>query len=237
MPRFRTCAVGLALWLQAGVVHTQETRVQELYIQQDIVHDRHAPVARNDEFLDTTFHVKWPHMNASLTLGSFDMGAEWGGFVRDRRGSAYGVSIRRRFGGWVENTSFQLETLQKLGRTVLGASAKLFWPDNPAQGEAFSVVPGATCEVYYGDYSFVSLRITHDPRPDTGTTFRLTNRLARERHSIELALAPRTDGALSWGVAARYGFLVAGVASENDYDFTELDRLLVFFGFHYDLGR
>jgi hypothetical protein len=235
MRRFRTCVVVLAIGLLPCAVRAQETRAQKLYIQQDIVHDRNAPGARTDDFLDTTFHVAWPHMNASLTLGSFDMGAEWGGFVRDRRGSAYGLSIRRRFGGWVENTSLQLETLQKLGRTVLGASAKLFWPDDPAQGETFSAVPGATCEVYYGDYSFASLRVSHDPRPDTGTTFRLTNRLAGERHSVELALAPRTDGAVSWGIAARYGFLAAGLASENDYDFTDIDRLLVFFGFHYDL--
>jgi hypothetical protein len=79
------------------------------------------------------------------------------------------------------------------------------------------------------------LRIHYDPRPGTGTTFRITNRLARERESIELALAPRTDGALSWGITGRYGFLVAGLNSETDYDFTDIDRLLVFFGFHYDL--
>ena len=233
--RFQTCAIAMALGLHACVTHAQETRAQRLYIQQDIVHDRNAPGARTDDFLDTTFHLSWPHMNASVTLGSFDMGVEWGGFVRDRRGSAYGVSVRRRFGGWVENTSLQFETLQKFGRAVVGASGKFFWPDDPAQGEEFSVVPGAMLELYYGDYSFAALRVSHDPRPDTGTTFRLTNRLARERHSFEFAIAPRTDGAVSWGLVARYGFLAGGLAFENDYDFTDIDRLLVFFGFNYDL--
>ena len=235
MRRFWTsCFLVLAAGLQVRALQAQETRPQKLFIQQDIVHDRNATGA-TDDFFDTTFHVAWPHMHAAITLGSFDMGAEWDGFVRDGRGSAYGLSIRRRFGGRVENTSLQLDTFQKLGRAVLGGSAKLFWPDDPVQGEAFSVVPGATCEFYYGDWSFASLRVSYDPRPDTGTTFRLTNRLARERQCIELALAPRTDGAVSWGVAARYDFLVAGLASENDYDFTDIDRLLIYLGFHYDL--
>ena len=151
-------AVALALGLGFSV-QAQEPRSLKLFVEQDIVHDRNTPGGGTDDWLDTTFHLTWPRMHASLTLGSFDMGAEWGGFLRDRRGSAYGLSIRRRYGGRVENTSLELDTLQKLGRAVVGGSATLFWPDDPVQGEPFSVVPGATCEVYYGDYSFASLRL------------------------------------------------------------------------------
>lgn len=233
----------IAAWCLAGglaVARAQderppEGRPQHFVVHQDLVFDRNAPAGRVDDYLDTTFDVIWPHMHASLTLGSFDMGCEWGGFVRDRRGSAYGLVLRRRTGGRVENTSLQFESLQKLGRTVVGASARMFWPDAAAQGDPFSIVPAASCEVYYGAYSFAAVRLFWDPRPGTGTTLRITNRWAGARRALDLSIAPRTDGALSWGAMVRWGFFAVGLSSEDDYDFTAIDRLLVSFGFHYDL--
>jgi len=229
------CLAGGLSVARAQETRPQETRPQLLLVRQDLVFDRNAPAGGVDDYADTSFDVIWPHMHASLTLGSFDMGCEWGGFVRDRRGSAYGVAFRRRGGGRVENTSLQLESLQKIGRIVVGASAKLFWPDAPVEADPFSIVPAASCEYYYGEYSFAALRVFWDPRPGTGTTVRITNRWAGADRLLDLSIAPRTDGAVSWGAMARWRFLVAGLASEDDYDFTKIDRLLVSLGFHYDL--
>jgi hypothetical protein len=203
-------------------------------LQQDIVRDVNAPPGQVDLFLDTTLHLLWPRAHAALTVGSFDVGAEVGGYWKDGRGSAYGATLRRRGGGRVHNTSFELDTQQKLGRTVLGTFVRFFWPDRSAT-EPLLLVPGGSFEVYYGAESFAGLRVTSDPRAGTGTTFRFVNRLVRGPASLDVSLAPRTDGVVNSSVMARWRVFYAGFAAENDYDFTPVDRHLWFFGFQHDL--
>jgi hypothetical protein len=169
-----------------------------------------------------------------LTLGGFASGVEGGGFVRDRRGSAYGAALRRRQEGFVADTSFDVESLQKLGRTVFGSQLRFFWPDHP-EGDPLLVVPAVSAEVYYRDESFASLRVVRDPRPDTGTSFRIANRIGTARFYLEAAVAPRTDGVFNWSVGARWGLFLLGFGRERDFDFTRLDREVLTFGFRWDL--
>lgn len=209
--------------------------LQRVIVRQEIVHDGQAPPWRTDDFLDTTFHAASEHAYAALTFGSFATGVEVGAFRRDRRGSTYGGFVRRRTRGAIEDTALELGTNQKLGRTVGIAALRLQWPDRPEDDNLIGV-PSVGVEVYYSDYSFASLRVVHDPRPGTGTTFRVANRLAWRAAYVEWAIAPRTDGIVNHAFNVRYGFFLVGFARERDFDFSRLDRRVWSFGFQYDFG-
>lgn len=223
------------LAVAAATAGAPASAVQRCAILQDVIHDDDAPPARQDDFLDTTILVAWPRAHVQLTLGSFATGVQAGGFVRDRRGSTYGGALRRRQEGFVADTSLDVESLQKLGRTVLGGQVRCFWPDHP-EGDPLLVVPAASVEVYYRDESFASLRVVRDPRRGTGTSFRIANRLGTRRAHLEVAVAPRTDGVLNWSVGGRWGLFLLGFGRERDFDFTRLDREVLTFGFRWDLA-
>jgi hypothetical protein len=207
--------------------------IQRFAVVQEIVHDGGAPIARPADFLDASFHVVWPRQHVTVMLGSFATGLEWGGFVRDARGSSYGLSVRRRDAAFVTDTTVQLETLQRWRNAVFGASTRFFWPDHP-ETDNLLVVPTVSAEVYYRNESYASLTVTRDPRPGTGTIFRFANHLAFGSVGIDTALAPRTDGVVNWSVAARWRYFLLGYGRERDFDFTRLDRQVVSFGFRWD---
>jgi hypothetical protein len=207
--------------------------VERFAIVQEIARDANAPPTRQDEFLDSSFYVVWPRQHLTMTLGSFANGAEWGGYLRDRRGSAYEVALRRREGGWLSDTALDIGTEQRFARTVLGGAIRAFWPDAPETRNVL-FVPSGSVQVYYRNDSFVSLGVVHDPRPGTGTTFRFAQRLARGRAFLETAIAPRTDGVVNWSMQARWGYALAGYGHERDFDFSRLDRRVWSFGFQYD---
>ena len=230
MSRLGTCIFLLLISSAIGAAG-----VERFVISEEVIHDAGAPPGRLDDFTDTTFLVAWKPGHAALTFGNFAAGAEVGGFVRDARGSAYAGSLRRRQEGFVEDTSVEVETDQVVGRTVGSAALRLVWPDRP-ETDNLLWVPSLGAEVYYRDCSFVALRATFDPRPGTGVTLRLANRLGREREYVEIAVAPRTDGVVNFSIGVRYGHLVAGFARERDFDFTRLDRRVVSIGFHHDFA-
>jgi hypothetical protein len=232
--RCRSGIVLLAIALGSVLGAAPAAGVDHLLIQQDIVRDARPGGAHADEYLDTTLLASWSQAHAAVTLGSFDAGMEVGAFWRDRRGSAYAGTLRRRTGGRVENTSLEFESLQKWGRTLFTGGLKGYWPDHP-EGRAFLLVPALGTEVYFGSNSFVSLRAALDPRPGTGLLFRIANRLGDARHHVDVALAPRTNGACGWSVRGRYEVFVAGFGAEPEFDFTSIDRQIWFLGFEYDL--
>jgi hypothetical protein len=207
---------------------------RHIAIVQDIVHDGNAPAGRRDAFLDTAFYGVWPRQHLTVMLGSFATGVEWGGFLRDRRGSSYGLGIRRRTGGFVADTAVDLDTQQRFRNFVAGASARLFWADRPEYGNLL-VVPQAGLQAYYQDASYVALTVTYDPRPATGTTFRFTNRTVAGAFAFDVAVAPRTDGVVHWALGGRWRCFSLGYGRERDFDFTRLDRRVFSFGFRWDL--
>jgi hypothetical protein len=227
-------SLGLALACAAVLNATPAAALTRFAVQQDIVRDARGGQAADAEYLDTTFLAAWKRAHAALTLGSFDAGAEVGAYACDARGSAYGATLRRRIGGTVENSSLEFETLQKLGRTVVGAALRGFWPDHP-EGRNLLFVPSAGVDFYYAGESFVSFRASLDPRPGTGAIFRIANRLGDARRQVDLTLTPRTDGACGWSVRGRYQVFVAGFGAEPDFDFTSIDRQIWYLGFEYDL--
>jgi hypothetical protein len=207
--------------------------VQRFAIVQEIARDTNAPSARQDEFLDSTFYVVWPRQHLTMTFGSFASGAEWGGYVRDRRGSTYEAALRRRQGGWLSDTALDLGTEQRFARLVWGGAVRAFWPDSPETSNLL-FVPSGGVQMYYRGESFASLRVVHDPRPDTGTTLRFANRWTRGRNFLEATIAPRTDGVVNWSMQARWGYALFGYGHERDFDFSRLDRHVWSFGFQYD---
>lgn len=231
----RTVArVAAVAGLAAGVDAARAAPVQRFAIVQEIAFDAHAPLRRQDEFLDTSFYVVWPRQHLTVTLGSFANGAEWGAYARDARGSAYSVALRRRQGAFLSDTSLDLQTEQRASRCVLSAGLRGFWPDEPEAGNLL-LVPSAGFQMYYRRESYVSVLAARDPRRGTGTTFRVANRWTHGSAYLEAALAPRTDGVVNYSCSARWGVLTLGYARERDFDFTRLDRRVFWFGFLYDL--
>jgi len=232
--------MGMALALAAGAGGTgiavpaaAAPPVQRFAIVQEIVRDGDAPAGRRDEFLDTAFHVVWPRQHVTVLLGSFATGVEWGGFLRDRRGSAYGVSLRRRSGGFVTDTALEFDTQQRYRNMVIGVATRLFWPDHP-ETDNLLAVPSAGVQVYYRDESYASILVTRDPRPRTGTTFRFGNRLGLGAFVLDTTVAPRTDGVVHWALGLRWRTFMIGYGRERDFDFTRLDRRVFSFGFRWD---
>jgi len=202
-------------------------------MQQEFIHDRGAPRVRLDDFLDTTFHVNGKQWNAALTVGNYATGLRAGGFLTDRRGSTYSTALNRRTQGFLNDTSLAFETGQKFERFVGLGGVRFMWPDRPEAANLY-VIPTLGAELYYDDWSFVSLGLALDPRRGSGTTLRILNRLGAAHAHLDVALAPRTDGVVNWSLAARYRFAFVGYASERDFDFSGLDRSVWSAGFHYD---
>jgi hypothetical protein len=88
-----------------SVLATPAAGQQHFAIHQAITHETDAPPGRRADWLDATLTLAWSRAYAAYTFGSFDAGGEVGGTLRDRRGSIYGMTLRRRAGGRVENTS------------------------------------------------------------------------------------------------------------------------------------
>ena len=64
--RWWAFSIGLVCWAaRAGAAP-----VQHFAIVQEVARDGNAPVARQDEFLDSSFYVVWPRQHLTLTLGS-----------------------------------------------------------------------------------------------------------------------------------------------------------------------
>ena len=142
--RWWAFSIGVVCWAaRAGAAP-----VQHFAIVQEVARDGNAPVARQDEFLDSSFYVVWPRQHLTLTLGSFANGAEWGGYLRDRRGSTYEVALRRRQNGWLSDTALDLGTEQRFRRTVWGGGVRAFWPDAPETSNLL-VVPSGSVQVYF----------------------------------------------------------------------------------------
>ena len=154
--------------------------------------------------------------------------------MRDRRGSSYGIAIRRRSGGFVADTALDVDTQQRWRNFVAGVATRFFWADRP-ETDNLLVVPQAALQAYYRDASYVSLAVTHDPRPGTGTTFRFANRTAFGAVALDVAVAPRTDGVVHWALGGRWRCFTLGYGRERDFDFTRLDRRVFSFGFRWDL--
>jgi hypothetical protein len=229
----RGAAAGLALAVLVAAPGAARA-LQQLVVVEEYIYDANAPRGRPDEFTDTTFHCRWSQGHVAVTFGSFAAGLQAGGYVRDGRGSAYAILARRRQEGAVHDTALEIETNQVLGQAVATVALRGLWPDRP-EDEPFLLAPALGFELYYGSFSFASARLVRDPRPGTGSSFRLANRLGGERGHLEVVLAPRTDGVVNWSIGVRWKYVVVGWARERDFDFSRLDRRVVSLGFHIDL--
>ena len=56
------------------------------------------------------------------------------------------------------------------------------------------------------------------------------------RDWFEVTLAPRTDGVVNYAARLRWRGLLAGIAREDDFDFSRLDRRVLILGFDFDLN-
>lgn len=224
------------LLVACGLAAPQSVHAVELtrfLVQQEIIYDEGAPRGRMDEFLDTTFHVVGHQWHAALTVGNYATGLTAGGYLRDRRGSTYSAMLLRRTQGFLDDTSVAFETGQRFERFVGQAGLRFMWPDRPETTNLL-IIPSVGSELYYDDWSFVSLRLAFDPRRGSGTSLRILNRLGAEHAHLDVALAPRTDGVVNWSLAARYRMVFVGFARERDFDFSGFDRTVWSAGFHYE---
>ncbi len=200
------------------------------------VSDRQSPTGRPGTYVDPILFTARGPVYAALNLGTFARGLEVGGTRRDRRGSSYTSFVRRRQGGAIDDTAWEVGTAQKLDRFVATAALRLQWPDRP-DDDNLLLVPSAGVELYTSGYSFAAFRVIADPRPGTGVAFVLSNRLATRSAFLEAMLVPRTDGVLNWSLRGRWRWFHLGYTHEDDFDFSRLDRAVWVFGLQYDLDH
>lgn len=209
--------------------------VERLFVRSEFVFDTNSPPGRARFYADPVVFTARGPVYAELNVGTFARGLEVGGWWRDPRGSYYSGFVRRRQGGFIDDTAAHVQTNQKLGRFVVQGSMRAQWPDRP-DDDNLLFIPGVGAELYTGSYSFMALRAVLDPRPDTGMTLLLSNRLASEHWFVEGVLAPRTDGVLNYALRGRWRWLYLGYARENDFDFSRIDRSVWILGYYHVLS-
>jgi hypothetical protein len=209
--------------------------VERLFLRTELVFDENSPPGRARFYADPVVFAARGPVHAELNVGSFARGLEVGGWLRDRRGSYYTGFVRRRQGGFVDDTAAELRTNQKLGRFVAQGFLRAQWPDRP-DDDNLLFIPGLGAELYTSSLSFMAVRAIVDPRPNTGITLLVSNRFAARHWFVEGLLAPRTDGVLNYSVRGRWRWLYLGYARENDFDFSRIDRSVWILGYYHDLA-
>lgn len=228
----RAACCAAACLVSVGAAHSADA-VERLFVRTEIVLDENSPPGRRSFFADPVVFAAQGPVYAELNVGSFARGLEVGGWLRDRRGSYYAGFVRRRQGGFVDDTAAEVQTNQKLGRFVAQGFLRAQWPDRP-DDDNLLLVPGLGTELYTSSYSFVAFRATLDPRPNAGVTLLLSNRIAARNWFVEGVLAPRSDGVLNYGLRGRWRWIYLGYARDNDFDFTRIDRSVWILGCYYE---
>ena len=196
--------------------------------------DANAPPGRATGYVDPILFAARGPVYTLIDVGTFARGLEVGGTWRDARRATYTSFVRRRQGGAVDDTAFELGTAQPLKRVVGTAAVRLQWPDHP-EGANVLLVPSVGAELYTSDFSFAACRAIIDPRPDAGAAFMLSNRIATRDAFFEVMLLPRTDGVLNWSLRGRWRWFHAGYTHDQDFDFSRIDRSVWTFGLQVDL--
>lgn len=209
--------------------------IERLFVRSEFVFDADSPPGRARFFADPIVFATRGPVYAELNVGTFARGLEVGGWWKDPRGSYYSGFVRRRQGGFIDDTAAELQTNQKVGQFVVQGFLRAQWPDRP-DDDNLLFIPGAGAELYTGSHAFMALRAVLDPRPNTGMTLLLSNRFAGEHWFVEGLLAPRTDGVLNYAVRGRWRWLYLGYARENDFDFSRIDRSVWILGYYHVLS-
>jgi hypothetical protein len=233
----RSVAVGCGTWLLILATMfpvAPASALDRVLILQEFITDRNSPPGRPDGYMDTILFAARGRAHAALNLGTFARGLEAGWTGRDRRGATYAGLLRRRQGGFVDDTALEVRTNQAFGRWVAKGGVRLQWPDRPEDDNLF-VIPELGGEVYTSSYSFASLRAILDPRPYAGVAFLLANRLATRNAFFEFTLVPRTDGTLNYAVRGRWRWVHLGYARDHDFDYLRISRDVWMLGLQYDL--
>lgn len=229
-----TAVVGWVLCGTLGFPAPAVQAVDRVALFTEWVDDQDSPPGRPSGYVDPVLFTARGPVHAFLNVGTFARGLEVGAAQRDGRGSSYMGFVRRRQGGFIDDTALEIATAQKLRRFVGTASLRLQWPDHP-EGANVLLVPALGCEVYTSSYSFASFRAIVDPRPGAGMAFMLSNRLSTRTAFVEAMLVPRTDGVLNWSVRGRWRWFHAGYSYEQDFDYSRIDRTVWTFGLQLDL--
>ncbi|UCE01688.1 MAG: hypothetical protein JSW67_10425 [Candidatus Latescibacterota bacterium] len=234
----RSITVGCGAWLlllATMLPAAPACALDRVLILQEFITDRNSPPGRPDGYMDTTFFAARGPVHAALNLGTFARGLEAGWTGRDRRGGSYVGLLRRRQGGFIDDTALEARTSQAFGRWVAKGSVRLQWPDRP-DGDNLLLIPEVGAEVYTSSYSFAAVRAILDPRPYAGVAFLLTNRLATRDAFFEFTLVPRTDGTLNYAVRGRWRWVHLGYARDHDFDYSRISRDVWMLGLQYDFG-
>ncbi len=229
------CAGSVAAFLCVLAFASAAPAMELVFVRTEFVFDRDSPPGRASFYADPVVFAARGKMHSELNLGTFARGLEIGGSWRDGRGSYYTGFVRRRQGGFIDDTAAEVQTNQKVGRFVLQGLLRAQWPDRP-ENDNLLFIPGVGAELYTTSYSFMALRAIMDPRPNTGITFLLSKRVAEKDWFLEGLVAPRTDGVFNYGVRGRWRWLYAAYARENDFDFSAIDRSVFILGYYHSLA-
>jgi len=185
------------------------------------------------EYNDPSIFYSRGPFHTQVWFGEFTKGVEFGGYVKDRRGSSYSAFYRFRDDF---DHVLQVETEQITGTkgVVLVAAVRYIRviPEDGARN-MFQFQLGA--DKYYGDYNFASLRAISDPRFSDKWTFVLSNRWASEDSYLTAGIVPRTDGEVGYFLQAKCKHLLLGVGRYARFDFTERNRTTYNLGWEWEL--
>ena len=153
--RYGRLVGGWALCSLALAYPTCLMGADHIFARTEFVFDTDSPPGRASFFADPVFFAARGPMYAELNVGTFARGLEIGGSWRDARGSYYTGWVRRRQGGFIDDTAAELQTNQKLGRFVAQGFLRSQWPDRP-EDDNLLFVPGVGVELYTSNYSFMA---------------------------------------------------------------------------------
>ncbi|MDH3284347.1 MAG: hypothetical protein OEQ13_06365 [Acidobacteriota bacterium] len=185
--------------------------------------------SNDNSFLDPSVWIGYRQAYAQIWTGAFTQGIEVGGYVKDRRRSAYSAYYRFRddFDHVLEVNS---EQVVRAGVVLYGGLRFIrLIPDGLEDRSLLQ--PAVGFDKYYGDYHFFTFRAIRDPRDDHDWSFVISNRVADRDRYLTVGLVPRTDGTIGYFVQGKWRRWRAGFGRFDRFDFTDIDRTVINVGY------
>lgn len=172
---------------------------------------------------DKSLRVDFKQVYLTGFFGDWQHGFELGGYIKDKRRSAYSSALRVR----ENDQTFQIGTDQVLQLSFVGKLDLRYTHieeiEKPGDKDELFVY-GLGVDKYYGDYHYWTAMIYNDPREGDRFSVIISNTLADLNSYLRVGVVPRSDGTWGYFGTVKYHWILAGYAYTREFDFTTLDR-------------
>lgn len=174
-------------------------------------------------FLDKSIRIDYRQLHATGYLGNWQKGGEIGGYLLDRRRSAYDLFVRLR----ENDRTVSIGTDQVLARGFVGKlqlrHVRIDEAEKPGDRTDLWVY-GLGFDKYYGDYHYFTAVYYNDPREAGRFSVVMSNTFATPNGSLRLGVVPRSDGTRGYFASVKYRWLFLSYAYTREFDFATFDR-------------